>query len=79
MGQHPRGVLRISSDRDDRMMKKIKTQKIFKGLITKLKKIPGPKFNPQKVEISKKFSYPKKSLTRKFQTQDFWGAYHSAK
>ena len=39
----PGGVLRVSSDRDDRMRAKIKTPKNLKG-----PKIPGPKFNPSK-------------------------------
>jgi len=42
-------VLRISSDRDDRIGAKIKTQKNPPGFKTKQKqKIPGPKFNPPK-------------------------------
>ena len=42
------GVVRISSDRDDRMGKKNQNQKKKSvGLQTKLKKIPRPKFNPQ--------------------------------
>ena len=40
----PGGVLRVSSDRDDRMRAKIKTPKNLKG-----PKIPGPKFNPPKL------------------------------
>ena len=40
----PGGVLRVSSDRDDRMRAKIKTPKNLKG-----PKIPGPKFNPPKI------------------------------
>ena len=37
------GVLGISSDREDRMGTKIKTQKDPYGLLTKPKRIPGPK------------------------------------
>ena len=37
------GVLQISSDRDDRMGAKIKTQKNPKGFKQ------GPEFNPQKI------------------------------
>ena len=49
----PRGrggvVLGISSDGDDRMEPKVKTQKKSLGLPTKPQKIPGPKINPQKI------------------------------
>ena len=38
----PGGVLGISSDRDDQMEPKVKTQKSL-GLPAKPKKIPGPK------------------------------------
>ena len=46
---YPMGILRISSDRDDPVKAKIKT-----------KKIPGPKFNPQKIpcRISKPEKFP---------------------
>ena len=37
------GGLGISSDGDDRMQPKVKTQKNFLGLPAKPKKIPGPK------------------------------------
>ena len=43
------GVLRISSDRDDRMGAKIKPPKKSPVLQTKPPKIPEPKFNPQKI------------------------------
>jgi len=42
----PRGVFRISSDGDDRVGAKIKTQKKSLGLPTKPQKIPGPKTTP---------------------------------
>ena len=42
----PGGVLWISSDGDDRMEPKVKTQKKPVGLPAKPKKIPGPKINP---------------------------------
>ena len=42
------GVLGISSDREDRMGTKIKTQKDPYGLLTKPKRIPGPKILPPK-------------------------------
>ena len=44
------GVLGISSDGDDRMEPKVKTQKNpYLGLPAKPQKIPGPKINPQKI------------------------------
>ena len=43
------GVLRISSDGDDRMGAKIKTPKTSLGLPIKPEKIPRPKINPQKI------------------------------
>ena len=43
-----RRVLQISSDRDDRMEPKIKTQKKSLGLPTKPKTNRGPKINPPK-------------------------------
>ena len=42
------GILWISSDRDDRMGAKIKTQKNPYGFQQNLQKIPGPKINPKK-------------------------------
>ena len=46
----PWGVLGISSDGDDRMEPKVKTQKNpYLGLPAKPQKIPGPKINPQKI------------------------------
>jgi len=42
------GELGISSDGDGRMEPKVKTQKKSLGLPAKPRKIPGPKFNPQK-------------------------------
>ena len=44
----PRGVLGISSDGDDQMEPKVKTQKKSLGLPAKPKKIPEPKINPQR-------------------------------
>ena len=49
-GRGPGGVLRISSDGDDRMGAKIKAQKKSLGLPTKPKKIPGPKINIKNIE-----------------------------
>ena len=46
--QTPRGVLRISNDRDDRLGAKIKLKKKPQGLPTKPPKIPGSKLNPEK-------------------------------
>ena len=47
---NPGGVLGISSDGDDRMEPKVKTQKNpYLGLPAKPQKIPGPKINPQKI------------------------------
>ena len=60
---YPMGILRISSDRDDPVKAKIKT-----------KKIPGPKFNPQKIpcRISKPEKFPESmkinDITRKIET-----------
>ena len=45
----PGGVLRISSDGDDKMEPKVKTQKKSLGLPTKPQKIPGTKINPKKI------------------------------
>ena len=44
-----RGVLGISSDGDDRMEPKVKTQKNPYGFQQNPQKIPGPKINPQKI------------------------------
>ena len=44
----PRGVLWISSDRDDRMGAKLQNPNKSLELQIKPNKIPGPKFNPQK-------------------------------
>ena len=54
------GVLRISSDRDDRMGAKIKPPKKSLVLQTKPPKIPEPKCNPQKLprRISKAEKFP---------------------
>ena len=46
-----RGVLRSSSDRDDRMGKKSKPSKIPRAL-NKTQRTPGPKFNQQKSPVS---------------------------
>ena len=43
------GVLGISSDGDDRIERKVKTQKKSLGLPEKPKKIPGRKINPQTI------------------------------
>ena len=48
-GRGGQGVLQISSDRDDRMRVKMKTQKNPLGFQHNLKKIPGPKINPKKI------------------------------
>ena len=47
----PRGVLRISSDSYDRMGAKIKTRKNPLGFKQTPKRIPGPKFNPEKIPM----------------------------
>ena len=52
---HPgrgRGVFLISSDWDDRMRAKIKTQKNPLGFQQNQKKIPGLKINPQKISCT---------------------------
>ena len=47
--QWSQGVLRVSSDGDDRMGAKIKTQKNPFRASNKTQKIPGQKLNPQKI------------------------------
>ena len=60
-------MLRISSDRDDRIGTKIKTPKKSLGLQNETKKkIPRPKFNPQKIprRISKPYKFPESIPTK---------------
>ena len=69
----PRGDLRISSDRDDRMGAKLKTRKNPMRFKQNPKRIPGPKFNPPKnshgeFPSPKNFQKALNDITRKIET-----------
>ena len=58
------GVLRIPSDGDEQMGRKIKTQTILSRASNKTQKIPLPKMNPQKshAEIPEPWKFSKNIL-----------------